>query len=199
MATELISVLPPSLAMLDLSGNQLHTLPVSITQLTGLQFLDLSCNCLERLPVQLARLDKLQLSLHGNPFLNMPPPEICAQGGDRVRRWLTKEAEVITPSPQVKLLVLGHAGAGKTSLLRSLNELLSPSRDDYEDPDPFSSNALARKVVGLIYGTKKEAIDNTSTIGIDPYSLAFETRIKFSVWDFAGQVRPVAHTLQRSD
>ena len=59
---------------LDLSGNQLRSLPPQIAQLTNLTRLDLSRNQLASLPPQIAQLTNLtQLYLSDNQLANLPP------------------------------------------------------------------------------------------------------------------------------
>ncbi len=75
-----LTTLPPELAQLanlqnlDLSRNQLTTLPPQLAQLTNLQKLDLWGNELTTLPPELAQLTNLQnLDLWGNELTTLPP------------------------------------------------------------------------------------------------------------------------------
>jgi hypothetical protein len=110
-----------TLTRLDLAGNRLTGLPEGIGRLTALTALWLGGNRLIRLPESLSRFHGLEhLDLRGNPSLFSPPPEVADQGqaetlkflrmcdGDPVYRW------------QSRILVVGDASAGKTSLIRRL-------------------------------------------------------------------------------
>ncbi|MEI7731980.1 MAG: leucine-rich repeat domain-containing protein [Verrucomicrobiota bacterium] len=62
------------LQTLDLSENQLTSLPEALGQLSQLQYLDLAGNRLTALPKSLRQLRKLEgLYLHDNPALGLPP------------------------------------------------------------------------------------------------------------------------------
>ena len=118
---------------LDLSGLALQYLPDSIGQLTQLQILNLSNNHLQQLPVTLLKLKKLkQLYLHGNIALNIP----CKILGATWQEVIQKKAHIANPVRildyyfrihaaqrplnEVKLILVGRGGVGKTSLVKKL-------------------------------------------------------------------------------
>lgn len=169
--------MPRSLQVLNMQGNGLHTIPSSISDLKQLYFLDLSRNSLEWLPRSLKELAKAQFSLSGNPFLRIPAASLSS--GDAVRTWLAKEAEQAPPVPQLKVLLMGHAGSGKTSMLQTLQQLQNDD-DIYVNNEALSEALLVQK---------RQAIENFSTIGVESVALAIEPRLKFVTWDFSGQVR----------
>ncbi len=66
-----------SLEILDVSRNQITTIPAKIANLTSLKVLAIARNQIEELPVCLGDINSLQvLKLDGNPLV-FPPPEIC--------------------------------------------------------------------------------------------------------------------------
>lgn len=103
------------LEALNLRGNEL-TQVAGLDKMTALRYVDLCENKLkEFLPPPAARLEHVLLT--GNPDLNVPPPEVVAQG-----RWailgyfeeLRRSGE--EKSLEAKVILIGEGQAGKTSL-----------------------------------------------------------------------------------
>ncbi|WP_414545432.1 COR domain-containing protein [Nostoc sp. CCY0012] len=120
-----------NLQSLDLSFNQLSSLPKEIVQLTNLQSLDLKKNQLSSLPPEIQQLPNLtELDLRMNP---VPiPPEILGTKqlygdiGD-VNEILDFYFRVQDPTEtepiyEVKFLIVGEGGAGKTSLAKKIKD-----------------------------------------------------------------------------
>ena len=176
-----ITVIPDSIANLSnlsklyLWGNQITVIPDWISQLVNLKTLNLAQNLLRELPQSLTRLEQLEiLRLVNNPL--SIPPETLRQG------WGTNTRDPGDPSAilnycrniqdpdqtqtlyEVKLLLVGEGGSGKTSLA---NKLLDPN-----------------------YQLKPEAED-TSTKGIDILKWEFIGQngepYRINLWDFGGQ------------
>ena len=164
-----LSSLPPEieqltrLTVLDLSHNRLTSLPAEIGRLTNLEQLALSGNQLRSLPVELGRLRKLgSLRLEGNP-LESPPPEVMEQGLEAIKNYLIQlDKEGKDYLYEAKLLIVGEAGAGKTSLAKKIKDL------DYQLCE-----------------------DEGSTEGIDVVEWHFPTEkgqdFRVNIWDFGGQ------------
>ncbi|MEH2393211.1 MAG: COR domain-containing protein [Nostoc sp.] len=124
-----LSSLPPeivqltNLRWLDLWSNQLSSLPPEIVQLTNLRSLDLWSNQLSSLPPEFGQLTNLQsLGLGSNP-LESPPPEIITKGLrailDFCRQLLEQKTDLLY---EAKLLIVGEAGAGKTTLAKKIKD-----------------------------------------------------------------------------
>ncbi|MES2706583.1 MAG: COR domain-containing protein [Verrucomicrobiota bacterium] len=172
-----------SLTQLQVDNNQLTALPPEIERLTSLMLLDASDNQLTALPESLRKLPKLRkLLLHGNEALSLPQevlgpkltevdceidkiPDNCPalldyyfarqQGGER-------------PLNEVKLLLIGRGGVGKTA---TMNRLLGK---------------------GFVPGT-----DETLGIEISDWELPAPGGdvVRVHGWDFAGQT--VTHGLHK--
>jgi internalin A len=134
-----LTSLPPeiseltSLRQLNISGNQLTSLPPEISELKNLIILDISRNQLTSLPPEILELDlkiewttswkrRLRLKaiyLSDNPFEN-PPVEILKKGREAVLNFFKSLECEQKPLNEVKVLLVGDGGAGKTSLVKRL-------------------------------------------------------------------------------
>ncbi|NEO68320.1 COR domain-containing protein [Moorena sp. SIO3H5] len=151
-----------NLTKLDLSGNQLTTVPESIGKLTNLTLLDLRENNLTTVPEYLTKLTNLtKLDLRGNP-LETPPIEIAENGIEAIRAYFRQLKEGKDYIYEAKLLIVGEAGAGKTTLAKKI-----------ENPD---------------YKLHK---NEESTEGIDIIQWEFPLDngrdFRVNIWDFGGQ------------
>ena len=178
-----------NLTSLDLSSNQLSELPAVIGELTNLTSLDLTSNQLSELPAVIGELTNLtSLDLRGNqlgslppsllkinqPFLlegrkrkgifiesnplQSPPIEIIKQGREAIEAYFAglEEKEQIR---EVKLLLVGDGGAGKTSLVK--------------------------KLLGQEFNPQES---QTHGININPWWFKRKRdEIKVQMWDFGGQ------------
>ncbi|WP_448275888.1 leucine-rich repeat domain-containing protein [Nostoc sp. DSM 114160] len=65
-----------------------------MSQLSNLIWLDLSYNQLSSLPLEICRLSNLtELSVNNNPQLKSPPPEIVEQGTEVILTYLRARLE----------------------------------------------------------------------------------------------------------
>ena len=151
-----------NLTELDLSYNQLTTLPEAITRLTNLTELDLRNNQLTTLPEAITRLTNLtKLHLRNNP-IETPPLEIVKKGIEAIRDYFRQSEKGTAYLYEAKLLIVGEAGAGKTSLAKKIENSGYQLQDDQE-----------------------------STKGIEviqwDFPLADNHKFRVNIWDFGGQ------------
>ena len=156
-----------ALTTLYLSNNQLTTLPDSLGRLTALTTLDLDGNQLTTLPDsvgQLTALTDLYLgNLSGNPHLSSPPREVQAQGTKAVLAFLKALAESSVKRWRSKILIVGEAAVGKTSLTKQLI-------GEVFDPDERQTHGVRVRSLPLLYPDWPGV-----TMNLD-------------VWDFGGQL-----------
>ena len=168
-----------NMTWLDLSDNRLSDLPPEIGQLHVLACLDLKNNQLRTLPTELQKLSRLEsLLLHGNPALNLSPAVLGGKdrfGGGRwvspatiLKFYFQRERGQARPLNEVKLVLVGRGGAGKSSLVRAIRD------------QPFHADEEATPGIALcdwkMAGCQGEPITA-------------------HVWDFAGQV--ITHSLHQ--
>lgn len=179
LAENHLSALPAEIGMLsalkslDLTGNQLVTLPPEIGRLTALLALFLDRNHLSFLPPDIGNLTALvELYLHGNPSLELPDEVLGATWKDVIGKkstpasprtildyYLARQSGGTKALNEVKVILVGRGGAGKTSIRKRLTE----SRFD---PD----------------------LRETQGIEIDHWKLErVANSIEAHLWDFAGQ------------
>ena len=154
------------LTRLDLSNNNLSELPASLSK-TNLTRLDLSRNSISELPESLGNLTHLiRLDLWGNPLVK-PPIEVAKEGIEAIRKYFRQlKTEGVDYIYEAKLLIVGEAGAGKTTLTKKI-----------DDPD---------------YQLREQ---EQSTEGIDIIKYKFpildkegeKRNFKVNIWDFGGQ------------
>jgi len=178
-----LTQLPPeisqltALTVLSLSNNQLSTLPPEIGQLTALTVLFLQDNQLSTLPPEIGQLTALtELFLHGNPGLGLPAEVLgptwlesdennpAAKPQAILDYYFSKQAKEARPLNEVKMLLVGRGGAGKTSVVER-----------------------------LMRGTFNKEQESTTGIALQDWTLPCPggEPVTVHVWDFAGQV--IAH------
>ncbi|MFZ2280594.1 MAG: COR domain-containing protein [Prosthecobacter sp.] len=167
-----------TLTHLYLHDNQLSTLPSKISQLTALTQLDLENNQLSTLPPEVGQLMRLKgLYLHGNPGLrlsnNVLGPTWAKVASDNVKPinpkeildyYFSQRTATARPLNEVKMMLVGRGGAGKTSLVERL------MRDTFDKQQ-----------------------ESTTGIALQDWKLPCPggDEVTVHVWDFAGQV--IAH------
>ena len=143
-----------NLTSLDLRNNQLSQLPEAISKLQNLTTLDLSRNRIQTLPAFITQLENIQaiyfkekkedyyprvrgkVVLSENPIQH-PPPEVVAAGMEAVRSFFAQQAaQGKEKLYEAKLILVGEAGAGKTSLMQKLLD------ENYPIPNPANKSTV---------------------------------------------------------
>ena len=108
---------------LNLNGNQIDKIPESIGYLTNLTHLYLKYNKLENLPESIGNLSNLtNINLNANP-LTVPPIEVANKGIKAIQEYFRQlREEGKNYLYEAKLLIIGEAGAGKTSLAKKIQD-----------------------------------------------------------------------------
>ncbi len=158
---------PGDLQALNLSGNELTVFQLS-RGMTALKRLDLSENQLANFEL-LPGMDKLEeLVLEDNP-LSSPPKEVMQQGKAAVLRFLRELAEQgVREVYEVKMLIVGEGGTGKTTLWNKLQDL--------DHPVPLPEEAQPSTIgINVKEGWKFSHLDHP------------EVPFMVNLWDFGGQ------------
>jgi internalin A len=167
-----------ALDTLNLGSNQLTALPSEIGDLAELKLLDLTGNQLTSLPDSLRGLPKLErLFLHDNPALRLSPAILGNPWyyGDRAASakpildfYFGRLSGAARPLNEVKLILVGRGGAGKTSTVRAL------TGESFQDGEESTSG------IALCDWWMDECAGEP---------------VLAHVWDFAGQV--ITHALHQ--
>ena len=153
-----------NLTSLDLSSNQISDWAF-LSEMRSLTVLWLGNNQIKQLPREVFKL-RFFLSwdeiLRENP-MESPPMEIIKQGDEAIQAYFESLAGVQRPLNEVKVLLVGEGGAGKTSLVKQL--------------------------LGKGFNKKER---KTEGINIQPWligkkEIGEEREIKVRLWDFGGQ------------
>ncbi|MCV6638025.1 COR domain-containing protein [Candidatus Albibeggiatoa sp. nov. NOAA] len=152
-----------NLTYLDLEKNQLKELPENIGQLKNLSKLYLSHNHIKELPISLGKIkNPYQLFIYQNP-LEKPPMEIVEKGVFAINNYF-KSLQQEYPLNEIKILLIGDGGAGKTSIAKQLlNQTFNP----------YESQTHGINIKPHTIKTKNKQGKNTEVIG--------------HLWDFGGQ------------
>ena len=110
----------PDITKIGPEPNYLRTLPPEIGSLYGLVELLLSENRLETLPETLRTLPLKQLRLSSNPALGLPDSILDRPPEEILRYYFESRNEKGRPLLELKLLLVGRGGAGKTTLVKRL-------------------------------------------------------------------------------
>ena len=128
-----------SLTLLLLMDNMLTTLPDTIKDLKNCRYINLFDNKLTCLPRSIIDMPALEsVIIEGNNNLRIPPLEVCARGPNSIKGYFESIAAVDTQavhSERLKVVLLGEAGAGKTSLAYALVQSKALA---YPDDEPQS-------------------------------------------------------------
>ena len=152
-----------NLTGLNLNRNRISEIPRTISKLTNLTGLYLGNNRISEIPGTISKLTDLTwLNLSGNE-IEIPPLEIVIRGINSIRHYFLQLEAGGDYIYEAKLIIVGEAGAGKTT--------------------------LAKKIGNPDYKLQK---DELSTKGIDVITWKFNVpgnnrEFQVNIWDFGGQ------------
>ena len=181
-----LSALPDSfrnarrLKSLDLSFNPLGKIPAVVFDLVSLERLDLTGCGIREVPVDILRLDNLQdlaVSQHwgAEPTnIESPPAEVAKKGLDAIRDYWRQRADSgVDYLCEAKLIILGEAGAGKTSLARKI-----------ENPNyKLREREKSTEGIDVIHYQFPSAV-HTRENGNEK---VLQRNFRVNIWDFGGQ------------
>ena len=171
------------LQKLYLWDNQISDI-TALSHLTGLQTLYLRNNHIKEIPLSIFQLN-MEINMgddysRGGHFLSenpieSPPLEIIKQGKQSVLRWFAAQKETLK---EIKIHLVGAPEAGKTSLLRRL---------DNNDFDKNEGQTDGVNILDIQFG-EHDTFENQKTLS----TTIADERIYFSeitgrFWDFGGQ------------
>ncbi len=152
-----LSTLPPeisqlsNLTWLDLSNNQLSSLPPEFGQLSNLTWLDFSNNQLSSLPPEFGQLSKLrELSLSNNRLSSLPPE--ISQLSKLTWLFLNNNPQLTSPTPEI-------VDQGVQAILTYLRKELqdNPPIIDMPDQESFESGSESSLPVEPVH-TQEEVL-----------------------------------------
>ncbi|WP_353570313.1 COR domain-containing protein [Candidatus Albibeggiatoa sp. nov. BB20] len=153
-----------SLFLLGVGENQLKYLPNTLGELQNLSILQLWKNNIKGLPSSIGNLKKLkELHISNTPLQKLLPIEIKTQNTKAIIDYFNSLQQE-RPLNEIKILLVGDGGAGKTSLLKQLKK---QSFDEYE------SQTHGINIQSLTVHTQNKQQDNIEVNG--------------HLWDFGGQ------------
>ena len=162
------------LKYLDLSYNPLQQIPEAIFDLASLERLEMSKCDIHEVPADVLRLHRLEsFDLGGNP-IESPPAEVAAKGLDAIRDYWRQRADTgVDYLCEAKLIILGEAGAGKTSLARKI-----------ENPDyKLREGEKSTEGIEVIRYQFPTAIRTRE----DGEEKVVQRKFQVNIWDFGGQ------------
>ena len=197
-----LSLLPPEIGQLSalqalhLDSNELGELPIEIGQLSALALIGIINNALRELPLEIRQLSSLRrLWLGGNPALNLPPGVVKDFLNPRaiIDYYFSQAAPGARPLNEVKLLLVGRGGAGKTSIVeRLVHDRFNPRE---ESTTGIALQDWELKCSGIRQNSdERPQADEPNGILANPATddaKKTASPITVHVWDFAGQV--IAH------
>jgi internalin A len=132
-----------NLKAIDLGINQVRELPKSILQLYQLKGVYLRSNNLESLPKGLNDLPIDDLSLIGNPKLEIPASILTRPAKEILRYYFESREKDGQPLLELKLLLVGRGKAGKTTLVKRLAD--EPPNEEESETHSISIRELTLK------------------------------------------------------
>jgi Leucine-rich repeat (LRR) protein len=168
------------LTHLELAYSRFSRIPDGIWELSALEHLDLSYCPITQIPADILRLGRLQeLWIYSPaqrmaPELAVPPPEVAEQGLEAIKSYWRQQQEVgMDFLAEAKLLIVGEAGAGKTTLAK---KILNPSY--LLDSQEASTEGIDVSTWEFPTGIRVQEPGGERIL---------ERQFRVNIWDFGGQ------------
>jgi len=181
-----LTALPTSLANLSelesiyLSNNRFTEIPEVVFRMRNLKGLVIGCGwpgyegSIKQVPAEILQLPKLeQLHVDEQP-IEVPPPEVVKKGVEAIKNYWRQQWEVgIDYLCEAKLIVVGEAGAGKTTLAKKIQN------PEYKlEPQEPSTEGI---------DVVRWSFPSAVRVKRDGREELHHTDFKVSIWDFGGQ------------
>jgi GTPase SAR1 family protein len=182
-----LETLPDSLASLSsLRGVGLHynrftEIPEVLFRVRSLADLHLSCDKqlgyegrIKQIPPTILQLENLRtLDIGGQP-IETPPPEVVKEGVEAIKNyWRQRQEAGVDYLCEAKLLIVGEAGAGKTSLAQKI-------KDRNYDLKPSEPTTEGIEVLQWSFPTAVR-------VKHDAAEELLQRDFRVNIWDFGGQ------------
>lgn len=162
------------LKILDLGWTPLYRIPEPVFDLASLEGLEIvGCNITE-IPIDILKLTRLKELSFNVAGTQSPPTEVAAKGLDAIRDYWRQRVDTgVDYLCEAKLIILGEAGAGKTSLARKIESPQYQLRNDEKSTEGID-------VLHYRFPTAIRTQDNGE-------EKILERQFQVNIWDFGGQ------------
>eukprot|EP01125_Pyxidicula_operculata_P011575 TRINITY_DN3792_c0_g3_i1.p1 TRINITY_DN3792_c0_g3~~TRINITY_DN3792_c0_g3_i1.p1 ORF type:complete len:1898 (+),score=455.03 TRINITY_DN3792_c0_g3_i1:41-5695(+) len=172
------------LTSLNLSSNQIHVLSTNISNLQNLVTLDLSSNDLTTLPSSLSVLPKIKnLKLLNNQSLKSPPKDVLNKTLKHILTYLRDLGGVTPPQYRLKLVAVGSANSGKTTLLRSLRRKIKAVKKKSDSATSSRQDGISIEDWQLEFVTNSAVTSGSNSSSSS--SGGEKKTVTLNVWDFS--------------
>jgi internalin A len=185
LGANLLTTLPGSLVnltelqALSIRENPFTAIPDVVFQMMKLRELNIEClftmaGHIKEIPAAITRLAELtSLRVLGQP-IDVPPPEIVKEGIEAIQNYWRQQQEVgIDYLCEAKLIIVGEAGAGKTTLAKKIEN------PDYE----LKPQEPSTEGIDVVRWSFPAAV----RVRQDGQETLHPTNFNASIWDFGGQ------------
>jgi GTPase SAR1 family protein len=182
-----LTYLPPSLGNLSklksisLYNNRFSEIPEILFQVKNLSYIHMgniivykNRNQIKQIPATILQLPKLKSLNVKKQSIEIPPPEVVKEGVEAIKNYWRQQQEVgIDYLCEAKLIIVGEAGAGKTTLAKKI-----------KDPSyKLASQEPSTEGIDVIRWSFPSAV----RIKRDGREKIHNAEFKVSIWDFGGQ------------
>jgi len=175
-----LSMLPHSLRDLKhlktliLDGNSFHQIPELVFDFDSLQYLNVRSCSIKEVPAKILKLSDLRVFDGSANPIDSPPMEVVQRGLADIRDYWRQRADTgVDYLCEAKLIILGEAGAGKTSLAHKIKN------PNYK----LNKNEKSTEGIDVIRYQFPTAI-RTQDSGEEK---VLERQFQVNIWDFGGQ------------